>query len=126
MKAKRKPSTGPARPEDISEQCLHLHTKQFLDKAGLFNKLLIFHVPNGEKRDARTAVKLKRMGVRPGVADWLLFTPKGAVAIELKDAEGEQQPSQLVFQRQWEACGHEYVIVRSLEEFVAVVRRYAP
>ena len=43
---------------------------------------------------------------------------------ELKDAKGKQGDAQIRFQRQWEACGHEYVLVRSLEEFVAVVKRY--
>lgn len=111
-------------PQDISEACLHAHCKQYLDKAGIFNRVLVFHVPNGEARHVAVAAKLKRMGVRPGVADFLLFTVKGCVAIELKDAKGKQGDSQVLFQRQWEACGHEYALVRSLEEFVAVVKRY--
>ena len=28
-------------PQDISEACLHAHCKQYLDKAGIFNKVLL-------------------------------------------------------------------------------------
>jgi hypothetical protein len=48
------------------------------------------HVPNGEWRHPRTAVRLKALGVKMGVPDILIFTPppkfKNArgVAIELK------------------------------------------
>ena len=35
-------------------------------------RTVFFHVPNGEKRDAVTAGLLRQMGVRPGVADFIL------------------------------------------------------
>lgn len=63
----------------------------------------------------------KRMGVRPGVADWLLFMPGRAVAIENKDDEGEQNADQIKFERQWKAAGNLYVICRTLEEFQNIV-----
>lgn len=64
----------------------------------------------------------KRMGVRKGVADWLLFLPGRSVAIELKDEDGDQDAEQIVFQRQWEACGNAYFLCRTLEEFQGVVQ----
>lgn len=47
---------------------------------------LWFHVPNGELRETKTASLLKRMGVTPGVADFLLVAPEGAMlhALEIK------------------------------------------
>lgn len=86
--------------------------------------LLIFHVPSGEPRDVVVAMKLKRMGVVPGVADFLMFVPGRAVAIEMKDEGGRQSDPQKLFQKKWKACGNIYVIARSLEEFQRVVAAY--
>jgi len=47
---------------------------------------LIMHIPNGERRDARTGSKLKRMGVLPGVPD--LFIPELALWVEMKGTSG--------------------------------------
>ena len=43
------------------------------------------HIPSGELRDARTAAKLKAMGMRPGWPDFALIAPGGRLhALELK------------------------------------------
>jgi len=50
----------------------------------------LFHVPNGELRDAKTAALLKAAGVRPGVPDVFLDVPVGGwhgLRIELKRPE---------------------------------------
>ena len=86
--------------------------------------LLIFHVPSGEPRDVVVAMKLKRMGVVPGVADFLMFVTGRAVAIELKDEGGRQSDPQKLFQKRWQVCGNMYVIVRTLDEFKRVVNAY--
>ena len=36
----------------------------------------LYHVPNGQKRDAKTAQRLKAMGVRPGILDLGLDVPR--------------------------------------------------
>jgi hypothetical protein len=44
-----------------------------------------FHPGSGELRDIRTAVKLKRMGLKPGLPDIALISPKGFFhGLELK------------------------------------------
>lgn len=63
----------------------------------------------------------KRMGVRPGVADWLVFSPGRSVAIENKDDEGDQDADQIKFQRQWEAAGNLYFVCRTLSEFQGII-----
>lgn len=103
------------------ETCLQKHCKQWLDKSGLWPRLLIFHVANERKGGIGTAMHFKRVGVRPGVADWLLFLPGRAVAIELKDDKGAQDKNQEVFQKQWEAAGNAYFIARTLEEFQGII-----
>lgn len=100
-----------------------MHCQQWLEKSGIWNRLLIFHVPNERKGDIGAIMHFKRMGVRPGVADYLAFPDRHGVdtAIELKDKDGEHSKPQESFQRRWEARGKRYVVCRTLEEFQAVV-----
>lgn len=107
----------------VSEREIHLIAWQWVSSN--YPHVLIFHVPSGEYRDIATALKLKRMGVVPGVADFLMFTPNARVAIELKDQKGIQSKSQKLFQGRWEACGNHYKIARSFEEFKLIVGEYA-
>lgn len=100
-----------------------MHCKQWLDKSGLWSRLLIFHVANERKGGYGAHMHFKRLGVRKGVADWLAFAPgRVSVAIELKDDEGEQDAEQELFQKKWEAAGNAYVIARTLEEFQNAVQ----
>lgn len=59
---------------------------------------LMYHVPNGGKRDVRTAVNLKREGVKAGVPDICLPVARGGhhgLYIELKAGKGEATVKQL-------------------------------
>ena len=86
------------------------------------SRLLIFHVPNERVGGIGAIVHFKRMGVMPGVADYLAFLRGGrAVAIELKHGNGRQSEDQGKFQRRWERCGNTYFLCRTLEEFQGVV-----
>ena len=96
-----------------------MHACQWLKKE--IKGLLIFHVPNGEHRHIAVAKKLQRMGVMPGVADFLCFTPSRKVAIELKDLKGAQSPGQAKFSRQWCDLGGEYHLCRTLDSFKQLV-----
>lgn len=99
-----------------------MHCKQWLDKSGIWDRLLIFHVANQRKGGFGAHVYFKRMGVRAGVADWLAFPGRGrGWAIELKDGDGEHSGDQDAFKRSWEAAGNIYVTARSLEEFQGYV-----
>lgn len=88
----------------------------------------LFAVPNGGKRDAHTAAKLKKEGVVPGVADLILLVPNkfyGALLIEMKTSKGKQSE----LQKQWERIITErgeyvYVICHSLDEFIKEVEHY--
>ena len=69
------------RPREIR---LHLDVARVLREHCL-PEWVWFHVPNGERRDVRTGARLKLMGVRPGVPDFLLISPYGSVRLlELK------------------------------------------
>lgn len=86
---------------------------------------MIFHVPNERKGGIGAIMHFKRLGVRTGVADYLVFIPGRNAAIELKDENGKQDEEQEKFERHWEACGNAYFIVRTLEQFQSVVEGIA-
>ena len=96
-----------------------MHACQWLRKE--VKGLLIFHVPNGEHRHIAVAKKLQRMGVMPGVADFLCFTPSRKIAIELKDQDGKQTPDQIKFEKEWTALNGEYYLCRTLDQFQNLV-----
>lgn len=88
----------------------------------------LFAVPNGGRRDATTAAKLKAEGVVPGVADLVLLVSNrdyGALLIEMKTPKGRQSDSQ----KKWErtVCAdaeYKYVVCRSLDDFIREVDSY--
>jgi hypothetical protein len=48
------------------------------------------HFPAGEKRTKATGARLRRMGTKPGVADYLLISPEGQLhALEMKRSKTE-------------------------------------
>jgi len=87
-------------------------------------RVIWFAVPNGEWRDPATARKLKDMGVRPGVADLMLFGEKTRLALELKTPKGVLSKDQKGFREVWTAIGGAYEVARSLAEVRAVLFHY--
>jgi len=83
-----------------------------------------FHVPNGEMRDYATARKLKDMGVRPGVADFIFLDRGRSLAIELKTPRGRLSDNQEGFSNAWRAAGGAYEIARSLADVRAILVIY--
>lgn len=88
----------------------------------------LFAVPNGGRRDATTASKLKAEGVVAGVADLILLKSNrdyGALLIEMKTLKGRQRDSQ----KQWQniVCAsneYKYVVCRSFDDFQREVNDY--
>jgi hypothetical protein len=109
-----------------SEKTLHYKCQQWLEQSGIWNRLLIFHVPNERRGGIGAGLHFKRMGVRPGVADYLFFTPERAVAIELKDADGKLSEEQEMFRHRWEACSNYYFLCRTLEQFQGTINAFGP
>lgn len=83
--------------------------------------VLAFHVPNGEKRDPRTAAKLQAMGVRPGVSDFIVIVGGRAHFIELKTGKGKVSVDQKVFLADAETAGCKTDVVRSMDELARVL-----
>lgn len=71
------------KPYDGSEDSFQKAIARYLDMRGV----LWAHPPNGGSRNEIEAAKLKRMGVKPGLSDILIFEPRGTFsgfALELK------------------------------------------
>lgn len=104
---------------------------EFFEKIKLFfpkiPDKLCFAIPNGGSRNPIEAANLKRQGVKAGVSDVIILIPKkgfASLCIEFKTATGKQSEEQKEFQRQVEACGSKYVIVRSVAEAIETLKEY--
>lgn len=80
----------------------------------------LYHVPNGGFRDARTAAKLKKEGVKPGYPDIGLDIPRGGyhgLRIELKRQSGGVLSKE---QKKWlealKSNGYRAVVCKGFEE----------
>lgn len=88
---------------------------------------LLFAVPNGGSRNKIEAANLKRQGATAGVADVICLIPKkgfASLCLEFKTKIGRQSDEQKEFQRQAECCRSKYVIVRSVEDAIKVMKEY--
>ena len=88
---------------------------------------LLFHIPNGGKRNLKEAMNLKRQGVKAGVLD--IFLPvarkdKHGLWIEMKYGKNRLQP----VQRKWYWAlidqGYEVEVCYSADEAIAVIKEY--
>lgn len=92
---------------------LHLFAVQLLQFSAAPG-VVWFHCPNGESRSPRTGARLKRMGVRRGVADICLVLPGGVAAfLELKSVNGRLSADQRRFREDVEATGGKYIVANS-------------
>jgi len=100
---------------------------------------LFFAVPNGGKRSRWEAQQLRTEGLWAGVADTLLLYPSGeyhGLCIEFKKQEqewhkgkcttirGYQSKEQKEWQAAVEAQGYRYEIIRTKDEFKALLAEY--
>lgn len=90
-------------------------------------RALLHHSPNGGKRNAIEAAKLKQMGVRAGFPDLILLVPNKEyyyMGIELKTQKGRQSEYQKEFQNEFGRIGAKYVVIRSIGEFMRIINEY--
>lgn len=66
--------------------------------------------------------RLINMGLLAGVSDTVLTTPDGrTLFVEFKTPTGYQSKEQKIFQESVTSTGHEYHVVRSLEQFKSII-----
>ena len=89
-------------------------------QSGKFPELsLIFHIPNGGKRNAREAARFKRMGVKAGVPDLFLPVPRGGchgLFIELKAPRGKLSDYQRGWIKSLKASGYAVSVCYGYDE----------
>lgn len=119
--------------DKLQEACITWFRLQYPD-------IVIFAIPNGGKRNAIEAAKLKRTGTLAGVADlfimkwgyyWkdcgnlgtCLATYHG-IFIELKVEKNSQTESQREFANKAMSAGYYYHVCRSIDEFMSTINEY--
>jgi len=120
---KEKQHKRPSHHEDsLQEACI-----RWFDYSYPNLKLLLFHATNEGKVTKTQAVRRKKMGVRPGVADLILLVPNNSsayLAIELKTPQGKQSENQKKWQETAERNGGKYTIARTVDEFINIIQSY--
>ena len=88
----------------------------------------LIHIPNGGKRNAREAGRLKAMGVKRGVSDLFLPVPRGeyhGLWIEMKKrVGGKVSPEQKEWLSGMKALGYRTKVCRGWEEAAEEIERY--
>lgn len=88
---------------------------------------LLYHVPNGGKRDAATARALKRQGVKAGVPDLVLPVPQcgfHGLYIELKAPGGKLEQSQIDYLQAVEQRGYLALVCVGWQAAVQALSEY--
>lgn len=89
---------------------------------------LMFHIPNGGKRDAREAAHFKAQGVKAGVSDIFLPVPSSGyhgLFIEMKRRDGGKLSE---YQKQWidalKKQGYQAIVCFGAEAAMEVILNY--
>ena len=101
---------------------MHIALARLLD-ISLSGSFLWFHVPNGERRELKTAQLLVAMGVKPGVSDFILAGPGGQLhALELKRRGLKPTPTQRAFLRRVQAIGGNAAWADNFDDAVRILK----
>jgi hypothetical protein len=106
----------------LQENCVHWFDLQYARFI-----YLMFHIANGGKRDAKEAMKFKRMGVRRGVADLFLSIPNSeyhGLYLELKVGDNTQTENQIMFMRWAQSMKYNYIVIRTIEQFIDAIQEH--
>ena len=102
----------------------HLEQREFVSWfRKTYPDVLIFAIPNGGKRNAVTAQKLKLEGVVPGVHD--LFVPEWRLWIEMKrQKNGSLSQAQKDFGEEMDRVGYDWIVCKGCEDAKAQTESY--
>jgi hypothetical protein len=102
----------------MTEAKLQAEIVQLLQKAGIY----FFSVPNEGSQNKVRTMSLMGMGLRPGASDLVLVLKNRIVFMEVKTRDGKQSPAQERFESRVKELGHEYVVVRNLNDVELFVK----
>lgn len=92
-----------------------------------YPNLILFHIPNGGRRDEITAQIMKAEGVLPGVSDLLLMEPRNnfiGMFIEMKFDKNGLTEEQIKFFLAAEKRKYKCVVCKTVGEFMNEVNNY--
>lgn len=86
---------------------------------------IIFSIPNEipyplpKKIMSDILSRLQQYGLLKGASDLVILCPdKRYITVEVKTSTGSQSPEQIIFQKRVESINGDYIVVRSLEDFI--------
>jgi hypothetical protein len=111
------------KPEaQLQSACFRWFRMQYIHLAWLY-----FAVPNGGSRNVIEASNLKRQGVLSGIADTFLAVSTKlhhGLFVEFKHGKGRLTENQGIFKDEVENQGYGFAVVRSVDEFMEVIKKY--
>ena len=110
------PERGVRRRHD--EDTLQRSVMQFLHVA-LPDGAVAFAIPNGGKRSAREAARMKGLGVTAGIPDLCVVYRGRAAFLELKAKRGVMSPAQKAMQKRLIYAGADVCLCKSVAEVEA-------
>jgi hypothetical protein len=121
----RGPRQRGKRPPPPSEFAVHCLVADTLDR-WLMPGWVWFHPANGELREALTAGRLKRMGVKPGIPDFVFIAPPNGrlFGFELKRRGQQPGPTQRAMGQRILAAGGYWAWGDSYEKAIAVLKAW--
>lgn len=110
-------NTPPVTERTIQRQILAAFARDWAE-------CIVFHVPNGEKRDLRTAAELKKDGVLAGIFDLGVIAPLGKTYwIEVKTDIGVLSDAQKDIHKRTKQNGHEVYVMRHVNDALEFIRK---
>lgn len=112
----------------LQQQCVAWFRAQYPQYA----MLLTHPINEGSKNTRVTGAIHKAEGTVAGVSDLLFFLPTwwnsytfySGLGIEFKTKTGRQSREQKEFQKMFEAAGYRYVIIRDVESFMKIMKKW--
>lgn len=116
--------------DDPLEDDIQIQIVEYLTLLASAGSFIFFHVPNqamgkatGRGGLARMA-RLKRMGLRPGVADLVLVKGGKTYFLEVKRLKGKQSVNQMEFEVDALRSGTEYAVAHSFDEAKKILQNW--
>ena len=106
------------------EDALQMQVWSTLTQFGVTERAIVFHPPNGGKRNHREAGRMKAMGVVPGVPDLCFLWDDKRAFIELKVGRNTLSPKQKIFRNKCREHGIPYEVCRTLDEVLDTVAEW--
>lgn len=127
-KRKKIPSLGTKYEKDLKEDqiCIQIVVPllNLWEKTGLLKARWNKITNEAADKNLLYGVKLKRMGKKAGMGDYLFEWGTGSGWIEVKTKTGRQSPSQKKFEAECKEWGIGYEIIRTWEELEAALKKW--